>query len=805
VQGGGACGELIRAHAWERTSLGPIAGWPVSLRATVANMLHTRQPMLLFWGPDLIQFYSDAFVPSFGLGRHPAAMGQAARECWKDAWPVIGAQIDAVLTRGEPAWFEDALVPIERNGRMEEVFWTYSYSAAYNDAGEIYGTLVIVTETSARVRSARRLEALSKFVATLSTARSRDAAFDALGTIPTLCPQDAPFIAVFERGDARPSRCWGIEARQLDGALDAMAVVDGSSLELPRRIQSDAWPESIGDCFFTVVGEHSHRLIFGLSPRLPFDHGYRSYLTQISEQIGSALDRVDHATTSLAIEQQRNNLLLQAPVATALMIGPTHVFQLANALYCRVVGRDPVGMSYLEAFPELAGSPLPGILDRVYATGEPFCIDEALVPLIRSNAGVLEDCYFNFNLEALRDVAGVVFGMMAVAVDVTEQVRARKVLEKTDAERRLVLKALEEASRAKDEFLAMLGHELRNPLAPISAALELMAHKDHDGKLAHERDVIERQLRHMVRLVGDLLDVSRITSRAITLEKRMVDLAGVVAAAAEATSHLFKAHRHRLSIEAQAGLSAYADEARLVQIVVNLLTNAAKYTPDDGQVAVTLRSDGSQAVLEVADTGIGIAPSLLPRVFDLFVQDEQSIERARGGLGIGLAIVRNLVALHDGSVAAHSAGAGTGSVFTVRLPLVDKTPNAVASPALPVASAPTPKRVLIVDDNEDAAELTGDLLRTCGHEVVVVHDPVQALHDAETFRPDVALLDIGLPGMDGYELAARLRKQLPACTLIAVTGYGQGSDAARAYDAGFTAHIVKPATSTQLLDVIARA
>jgi len=804
--GGSECGRLIAEFDWSATPLGSASGWPASLTATIANMLHTRQPMLLFWGPELIQFYNDSFVPSFGQGKHPAAMGQRARDCWADAWPVVGAQIEAVMSRGEPAWQEDALIPIYRNGRMEEVFWTYSYSPAFDDQGEIVGTLVIVTETTARVVSMRRLEALSQLSVVLSSVVSYEAAFDAVVAIAASWPVDIPFVVV---GDARePSRVHahsGIARDEVGAVMDAVLAASPSSRPRDLAIEGPpgaAWPEPVRRVLVGVVGSMAHVLVLGVSPRLPLDDGYRRYLTQVFDQLSSTLRRNDNASASRTIERQRDNLLLRAPVAAALMTGPEHTYQLANALYCKVVGRDPVGKTYADAFPELRRSELPGILDRVYRTGEPFAVSEMRVLLDRKGVGTAEDCYFNFNLEPLRDELGRVYGMMVVAVDITDQVQARRALEKIDEERGGLLIALQHANRTKDEFLAMLGHELRNPLAPIVTALDLMNVKDAGAAAATERIVIERQVRHLVRLVDDLLDVSKITRGVVTLVMRALDLSKVVAGAVEMSAPLIAQRGHELTVEVAAGLVVDGDEARLVQVVANLLTNAARYTPAGGAIRISAGSDGTDAVLEVADNGSGIAPELLPQVFDLFVQGARSADRAEGGLGLGLAIVKNLVLLHGGAVAAHSDGDGRGSSFTVRLPL---SPSQVVEPAAPVLAEPEavdPKRVLVVDDNEDAAELLGEIVRMRGHEVTVAHTPESALAMLGDFRPEVAVLDIGLPGMDGYQLAARVHAHLPTCHLIALTGYGQDSDRERARSAGFNAHLVKPVKIEVLLEML---
>ena len=762
LRGGGVCGALIAEHDWASTPLGPMSTWPPSLLAMVANILHTRQPMVLFWGPELIQFYNDSFVPSFGRGKHPAALGQRARECWADAWPVTGAQIEAVMSRGEPVWFENALVPIYRNDRLEEVFWTYSYSPAYDETGTIRGTLVIVTETTGRVVAARRLEALSFLGAELARATTYEGALDVVRSVAKVVPADLPFLRV------QPVTATSAELRET---------------ALAEAVPGPIWPEPVERAVACTI--NGDELVFGLSPRLPFDDGYRSFISQIREQLTSTLRRIDNANASAAIERDRDNLLMQAPVATALMTGSEHVFQLANAPFRKIAGRDPVGKSFCEAFPELRDSPHRRLLDRVYQTGERLVMNEELVRVDRSGAGV-EDAYFNFNVEPLRD-GDEVYGMMVVALDITEQVRARQVLQ--------------EANRAKDEFLAMLGHELRNPLAPIVTAIELMNEKVSTAE--KERTVIERQVRHVIRLVDDLLDVSRIARGMIRLELRVVDLADVVAAAVEANRHLIELREHRLVVENPRGVNVEGDESRLVQIVSNLVTNAARYTPPGGEIRVTLASEGGQAVLRVRDNGVGIDRDLLPKVFDMFVQGTRSAERTEGGLGLGLAIVKNLVVLHGGSVAARSEGVGKGSEFEIRIPLAD--PQLIASaPAGAKRIQATPKRVLVVDDNEDAANLLGEIVRMHGHAVMIVHDPSIALDVAGTFRPEVAVLDIGLPGMDGYELASLLRKAAPDCRLIALTGYGQKKDRERAMAAGFAAHLVKPVQISEILEMITR-
>ncbi len=363
----------------------------------------------------------------------------------------------------------------------------------------------------------------------------------------------------------------------------------------------------------------------------------------------------------------------------------------------------------------------------------------------------------------------------------------------------------EAASRAKDEFLAMLGHELRNPLAPIVTALELMKLRS-DGRVSREQEVIERQAHHLIRLVDDLLDVSRVTRGILELRRQKVDLREVLAKATEIASPLLEIRRHHFEVHAppRGALSLDADEARLAQVVANLLTNAAKYTPMGGHIVLEARRDGPDLVLEVRDDGTGIAPEMLPRIFDLFVQGRQSMDRGEGGLGIGLALVRSLIQLHGGTVSAQSAGPGKGSVFSVRLPAGDCRSAAELAASSPMRLAARARRVLVVDDNEDAVAMLAELLRTAGHHVREAYDGPTALEVARDFRPEVAVLDLGLPAMDGYELATRLRRQMNGTSpvLIALSGYGQDSDRARSEAAGFALHLVKPLETTELLTAI---
>jgi signal transduction histidine kinase/CheY-like chemotaxis protein len=364
--------------------------------------------------------------------------------------------------------------------------------------------------------------------------------------------------------------------------------------------------------------------------------------------------------------------------------------------------------------------------------------------------------------------------------------------------------ALREADRRKDEFLATLAHELRNPLAPLRNALEILRVAGDDPQRALKaREMMQRQLAQMVRLVDDLLDVSRITTGKLAVRKGAVELQGIVRDALESVRHFIDSRRHALELHlATEPIIVEADRTRLAQVFSNLLNNAAKYTPPGGRISVVVERQGQEGVVRVRDTGIGIANDSIAAIFDMFVQLDRSLERSQAGLGLTLA--RRLVQLHGGELSVQSEGPGRGSEFVVRLPLAQATPPSGPGAAAEALPAPAARRILIADDNVDYASSMGQLLQAQGHEVRVVHDGAQALETALHFQPDVAFLDIGMPRIHGYELARRLRAQplTARCVLVAVTGWGQEDDRRRAREAGFDRHLVKPVELAQVQAII---
>ncbi|HET6654614.1 MAG TPA: ATP-binding protein [Gammaproteobacteria bacterium] len=631
---------LVHRHDWSRTPLGPIERWPHCLKVAVATCLDAGFPHYVLWGPDLIQIYNDA-ATAILRDRHPAALGQSARECWADIWLTIGPIMDKVLTTGIAERQDNIERMLNRGGGRERAWFESCYSPLRDESGNVAGIIVTTIETTDRVNAEA---ALRQSEATLQTA---------------------------------------IDAAEL-GVWD-LDLTTGRSDKHTLR----------------------HDRMFGYSEPQP-EWSWRAAEWHLLDD--------DKPIFREAVARARRTGVLSFEARVRWPDGSIH--------WIAPLGR-----------------------------------------IVYNDAG-----------EAVR-VAGVVS-------DVTERKEAER--------------ALEAGSRAKDEFLAMLGHELRNPLQPIINTLQLMQLRQPDA-LADERAIVESQVRHLAEMVDDLLDVSRIARGKVELKKAPLDIGDIIARAIETAQPMLQDHDQKVFTAIEDGLTVNGDRRRLIQVITNLLTNSAKYSHTGRDIHISSGTERDQVVIRVRDQGIGIDSRLLPNVFDSFTQDPQSIERSRGGLGLGLSIVRNLVGLHGGSVEAHSEGRDQGSEFIVRLPLLERrrmTDRRRIDPIAETRPAPVGNstRVLIVDDYVNAAESLAALLQDDGFETRVAHDGASAIEAAAEFRPAVALIDIGLPVMDGYEVARRLRAmpELKGTRLVAATGYGQEADRQHSREAGFDEHLVKP-------------
>jgi PAS domain S-box-containing protein len=502
---------------------------------------------------------------------------------------------------------------------------------------------------------------------------------------------------------------------------------------------------------------------------------------------GTNQDITERKRAETEMQRTREHLQVVVDATPALIARYDRDIRLVwgNKTYAARFGKSPeqlVGKHLREIVGEVAFVPLEPATTRVLA-GETIDI-EIEVPY----PPPLGSRWMHFVVAPTFDAGGATDGCVAVITDDTH-------LRELERERARALAELKEIDRRKDEFLAMLSHELRNPMAPILTAVEILRLAPDDAATsATARDVIERQVAHMKRLLDDLLDVSRVSQGKIALRREVLDLASVLQRAAEVSQPLMAERQQRLSVTSTGGaILVDADLARMVQVFGNLLNNAAKYSEPGGTIELQTAVDNGEAVVRVRDRGVGMAPDLLERAFDLFVQDTRSLDRAEGGIGIGLTMVRNLINLHGGSVRAFSDGPGHGSEVVVRLPRVEAREAPGPQPRPAPASATRPLQVLVVDDNVDAATTLANVLTLLGHDVAVAHDGPGALAASATRRAELVFIDIGLPGMDGYALATALRAAgHDRAALVAVTGYGQPEDVQRSNEHGFAHHIVKP-------------
>jgi PAS domain S-box-containing protein len=942
LSGGGEMGALMRAFDWTTTPLGAPASWPATLKTSVRMLLTSNHAMFIWWGPELIQFYNDAYRRTMGPELHPRALGQRGRECWHETWHIIGPDIAHVMAGKGATWHEDTLVPFTRNGKREEVWWTYGFSPIIDEAdeGRIAGVLVIcseVTETHRHTVSLEQsyqalmasmdvgfcvIEVLCdgagepidyRYLDTNPAFEKQSGMRDAKGrTIKALVPGIEEFwiraygevartgvpqrtvhqalalgrwfeVDAFRIGpadsrkvgvlfkdvtaQARATEALRISAARQDVLLrlaDALreltapddivltaCLILGTQLNVARVGYSEVDP---GQDTLTValgwtragvaplpvtrfrIDDFGPEAVAGLrrgeplrvddvrldARTAPFAGAYASIgvranlavpllrggvlVTVLSlhddvarvwsdDDVLVARDMVER--TWSAVETARAQALLRAERDQSqyifdsmqegfVMLDPDWSIAYVNSAAHEIAGRPRaalLGANHWEAFPGLLGSAVEALYRRVQQTRVAETIEHHHV-FPDGRQGWID----------IRVYPSLTGGLAIFFQDISN--------------RKGVEEELRLSVRRKDEFLAMLAHELRNPLAPISAAAQLMAMVDlAPARVRQTSQVIGRQVAHMTALVDDLLDVSRVTQGLVGITRSPQDMEAILAGAVEQARPLIEAQDHSLAITMAPGpVQVAGDAKRLVQVFANLLNNAAKYTPAGGRLALVLEVEGDEVAVHVDDNGVGVTPALLPYIFDIFTQGERSIDRATGGLGLGLALVKSLAELHRGSVACVSAGVGQGSRFTVRLPRTrESAPPLPAGPA-PAAPMPTPLRILVVDDNVDAAEMLKDLLELDGHEVAIEHDPGRAIERAAGQRFDVGVLDIGLPGMDGNALARHLLAQ-PATrhmVCIAMTGYGRAQDRDAALAAGFTHHLVKPVDMAQLSGLLAQ-
>jgi PAS domain S-box-containing protein len=705
--------------------------------------------------------------------------------------------LDKVYASAEPYIGRRVPVLLQRvaDAPLEERWVDFVYQPMFDPEGRVRGIFVQGADVTDHVESEKRCQEAAEMAA-----RERDRLNTLLETIPTgILIADAGGKLV--GGNPAMDSIWGAGYPMAESAGD-YAIYKGWWADGAERhgqpLAIHEWPMSRA-----LRGEDGIRAVVDIEP---FDApGVRRTVLITAAPIRDAAGRVEGALVAqIDISEQvraeaalRESEIKFRAIANAIphlvwscLPGGTHDF--FNDRWYEYTGLPP-GPADTERWPEIvhpddrarAGQ----LWQQALASGKPYEIEYRLR---YHPTGEYRWCLTR--AVPVHGPDGRLIRWLGTVTDVHEQ--------------RLTADELRRAAAKKDEFLAMLAHELRNPLAPIKAAADLLKLAGGDNRrLGQAAGIIDRQVRHMTELVDDLLDVSRVTRGLVELERQPIDMKTVVSSAVEQVKPLIEARTHALHVHAGAAhASVYGDHTRLVQVLVNLLGNAAKYTPHGGRIDVDVQVEQDMVRVAVADNGSGIEASLLPCVFDIFTQGVRTPDRSQGGLGIGLALVKSLVALHGGQVRAHSDGPGRGSVFEVMLPLLAGASSAPGELALAqsVAGAAAGKRILVVDDNVDAATTLGELLSALGHEVMVRFDGKSALADGPAFAPEVLVLDIGLPDIDGYELARRLRSE-PATAgahYLALTGYGQAHDRTLARAAGFDHHFVKPVDIAALQAVL---
>ncbi|MCW8108426.1 PAS domain-containing protein [Alteromonas ponticola] len=774
--GDNAVASLIRAHDWSTSSLGHPDTWPQVLRTVTTLILNSKFPMFLAWGPQLALLYNDAYVNLLG-NKHPASLGRPFEEVWSEIWEDITPIVEQAMA-GESTYHENLPLTLKRKGYEESTWFTFSYSSIYAEDGTVAGMYCACTETTQQVLATRERKNEIEHLRQLF--------------------QQAPGIIAVLRGKEYVFELVNDAYQQLVG--DRELIGKKARVAIPE-VEDQGFFELL-DSVYESGEPYVGRGIPVKLRRPPSDELELYYVDFIYQPIRDASGQI----TGIFIEGSDVSEAVKATLA--LRESEKHLRQLANNIPHLAWLAEPDGqiMWFNDRWYEYTGTTseqvtgwkwtelhepkyLPMVLStykRCLQSGEPF---ELSFPL-RSASGEFRT--FFTRATPLRDEAGNILQWLGTNTDIHD--------------REIVQEELKTANRRKDEFLAMLAHELRNPLAPIGTAAELLNHSYAEPSLVKKAsNIISRQVEHMTGLVDDLLDVSRVTRGLISMQLEPVDISTVINDAVEQVSTMIEQKRQQLVVNTSSTQAIVdGDRTRLTQVLANILNNASRYTPMNGHIQLHLGVHANEIEIAIQDDGIGIEDTLLPHIFDHFTQAERSPDRAQGGLGLGLALVKSLVELHNGRVTAKSEGLNKGSRFTVLLPRVmNFQESSVMGNAIPITDSEL-LDILIVDDNEDAAHMLSMLLDLQGHRTRVEHRGATALQTLEEAVPRAMIIDIGMPEMDGYQLAQRIRAmpQTAGTVLIALTGYGQYEDREQSKLAGFDHHLVKPVRIADLTSIL---
>lgn len=882
----------MQRHAWGQSPLGSVDQWPHTLKVTVSTLLECQLPMYLAWGPDLVQFYNNAYRPILGH-KDEAALGNSALITWSEIWPTIGPMWQEVLC-GKSIGFDDFKLTIERFGYPEDCYFNFSYSPVRDDDGHAIGVLVTFTETTKRVLAERRLrflDELSQAARALSDpsevmrvtatmlgkhlgvnrcayahVHADQNTFDLIGDynngVPSIVGQYK-----FTNFGAEVDRLMRAGEPYVNPDVDAHPATAGTDLSAYRQTQIQAVicvPLHKKGRFVAAMAVHQSQ------PR----HWAPDEIELVRTVVDRCWDSLERLRTQAALQDEARSLevlnktgtILAAELDLEVLLQRVTdaATELTGAQFGAFFynGQDAQGQALMlytlsgaprEAFEKL-GHPRPtAVFGPTFRGAAPIRVEDILTDprygregphhgmpkghlpvrsylaasVVSRSGEVIGGLFFGHSqpgvfTERSERLAVGIASQAAIAVD---NARLYARAQQAAVERELLLEseraARQEAERAstiKDEFLATLSHELRTPLSAITGWVHILRRAIDPSRadLLKGIAVIQRSTKMQVQLIDDLLDMSRITSGKLPLDMQPIAPVSFVQSALDVIRPSAEAAGIDLVSMLEPVEAIEGDAGRLQQVVWNLVANAIKFTPKGGKVCVELRQEQDDAVITVTDTGVGIKPEVLKHIFERFRQADNSITRKFGGLGLGLSIVQNLVELHAGNVTAQSAGDAQGSVFTVRIPLMEAAKNqrlnllrampevSVRGEALPLAGA----RVLIVDDDPDARELLGRILEEGGAYVHRSEDAASAMEALTRHKPEVVVSDIGMPGMDGFELLRRIR-QLPreaggATPAIALTAFARPEDRRRALQVGYDGHLTKPIEPASILHELAR-
>lgn len=853
LSGGGELGEMIRAHDWASTALGPISNWSRDLLSILSTLINSAAPMLLFWGDERLCFYNDAYRPVLGTEKHPSALGRRGVEVWHEIWSDIAPLIDGVMERGEAAWQEDMLLAFNRHGYLEEIYFTFGYSPVYIDAQVVGGVLATLSETSHEVLLSRRLETLRQVAATQSVTSDRAKLAAGIATALGRNRHDVPFFLLYEvvnRAEARAHRLCtvGIDEDPVSNpATLSIAGDDAQRWPLARAMQTNAvqvvddleakfaalpggaWPETPDTAVVIPIIEASGTAptafaIIGINPRKRLDSAYRQFLDLLGSQLGATLT----SARVLEGERQRVEMLNRSEIelrtmldnllAMVAILSPDGTVLEVNKVPLEIAGiarADVVGKPFWECYwwcdIDEAKTGLKDAIARA-AAGATLQYDVA----VRGRGDAL--MWIDFKIAPSFDANGAVDRLVASGFDITDRTIALREL--ADARN-----AADAANRSKSEFLANMSHEIRSPLSAILGYAELLDTALERPKDRQYVETIHESGLHLLDLVNDILDLSRIEGGAIRVTQESVDLRTLLGrlhvsfAPAIAEKHLALSIRNLTEIPA----TVTTDGQCLRQILTNLLGNAVKFT-DAGTVGidVALRETGASTSLEfvVHDTGPGIPATQRADLFDAFSQIDTTDARAHEGAGLGLAISRRLATMLEGSLELAS-DTEPGSRFVLRIPANVAAGAAMISAGTEHAEA-QPRgrasatmraldgRVLAIDDRHDMCLLVKEYLERAGASVDTASSAEEGLAriaraEAQGRAFDVVVMDMQMPGLDGFAATRRLRSEGYTRPVIALTASAMKTDQARSLAAGCSAFLTKPIDRELLVETVGDA